>query len=71
MKWVLGLLALCVFLLGSESLSQAESAMHETTAAVFFCTSGILFVGAAIVEKLQSIRQALDYEEEDDEKQKN
>jgi hypothetical protein len=56
MQWILGTLAILVFFGGLMSLVTAETVMAEIFAAVILCWSGVLFVGAAIIEQLKTIK---------------
>ena len=55
MTFVLGILAVLALLLGAGVSATAASAMQETVGGLAILTAAVLFVGAAVVQKLSAI----------------
>jgi hypothetical protein len=60
MRGFLFLLCIVVFLAGAGILMQAKGAIHEIEAFILFLISAVFFVGAGIVEAINSLKKSID-----------
>jgi len=60
MRWILGLFGALVFVGGFIEFIGATTILQQIFAVILFCWSGVLFVGAAILEGLRSNEKVLE-----------